>query len=1281
MRPPPPPQMISLLWKERTCFLARDTAQHYICMSGGPTSRLWQLWWRSRAPSRWHQSSRLLAGAHARCSTIFKHWRRRCQRRRYVHQVLDAPPSWRLLPQSHMLSPQPQDASEHARLKNLSLSRRAAASDVFSAYATARHVRQHDMSDSTTCATARCPPHADRTRCPPRARLCRQAAQSDAAIDGIDSTKHSCGTLYQVRVRRSCTRSFIARAHAYFCLQVEPSLPNEDAAVTTAAHAAAFSTVESNGSEAATDVDAVPWALGCSRDAVKNYVRSLYQLGGPRFSGFDATPRQVLKCLRVCYSLDYEALNAHARRVREIILEVADEEEEKLQKLPSSKQSCDDDGPPNAPTSSPSVQYLAQIRPALAKQILEARRDLPRIDKTNAERYPMPDLKRYKGAAQRQLDSKPALWYWQMTGGDWDGEAQSYSLATKKYRRDYDSEYKETERQREQKRRKATPAPVTGGEECVPADQMLLPVAPAPMDVDTTSCTTTIAIARAADSTAEDVTSPGEVEPSDSAVVYPWLQLGGERTQCLADALAHALKVNKELVRAGIGEDRCFARAAAYVDEAFPEFELVNITASLASSAAVPLNLFDRVVGSTNRAGALDLPLLNSTHDDLLLSMAQFDKWLYHCAYFSPSATWERADPQSGCMLLGRGILKDNQSNMPTHLAVDMDRASEEAARAFFAEPYAAPWHIQAVYQLMPRDATRAKPDLGKKLRFLRDDTLSAAFQKKLPRPDPDRVQHGALERLNDPEPRRGDERFSGNYDAFRDAYKLWHKRHQRRKKRSPLAELPPSARRLGPSPVGHAASSVTSAVAPCLAAASTTITQHDALGSATITASVFTDSRSVTAKRDPSGAITVTTSPSAPPIKSTPIKSAPASASRQIVAPDLLAINAQRDATTRHPCPPDGTRMAAFEATFPFEPSADQWQTFAEVARDMIDSPRPMERLVCGDVGFGKTEVAMRAIYRAVCAGRQAAFLAPTEALATQHLCSLVTRMPDVRVKLLSSHLRQHDMAAIKLAAHQRKLDVLVGTSAILAPDVSFAKLGLLVVDEEQLFGTRQKEIVKHAAISTDVLLLSATPIPRTLYTATEGVRTMSRLTTPPSGRHAVRTVVCGRDDQQIIGAVKAELARNGQVLYIVPRVAMLQGELGLFRELLPGARVDVAHAELSDLALRIAKFSDGLTDVLVATTVVECGIDIPNANTIIILEAVRVCRRPIRSPVVHACATCAHASRLCLVWIAAPVWPRSASSAARPRWTRFGAGVRFLDASRGHQSQGVTAAARHAG
>ena len=231
-----------------------------------------------------------------------------------------------------------------------------------------------------------------------------------------------------------------------------------------------------------------------------------------------------------------------------------------------------------------------------------------------------------------------------------------------------------------------------------------------------------------------------------------------------------------------------------------------------------------------------------------------------------------------------------------------------------------------------------------------------------------------------------------------------------------------------------------------------------------------------------------------------------------------------------------------------------------------MVQSSQPMDRLVCGDVGFGKTEVAMRAIFRAVCAERQVALLAPTTVLAAQHLRVLRRRMPDVRVEILSSLTKRTaaETAALHSEIAAGEVQVLVGTHALLSPKVSFARLGLLVVDEEQRFGVRQKEKIKGVAKQVDVLSLSATPIPRTMYMCIAGIRNMSVLNTPPAGRLPVETTLLERDDTRMIDAVQSELARGGQVFYVVPRIEMLEREVELLRERLPSARVGFAFAEI---------------------------------------------------------------------------------------------------------------------
>ena len=249
-------------------------------------------------------------------------------------------------------------------------------------------------------------------------------------------------------------------------------------------------------------------------------------------------------------------------------------------------------------------------------------------------------------------------------------------------------------------------------------------------------------------------------------------------------------------------------------------------------------------------------------------------------------------------------------------------------------------------------------------------------------------------------------------------------------------------------------------------------------------------------------------------------------------VAADLLKMYAERQNLTRVACGPDGPEYKEWADRFAFEPTPDQHLCFEAIRKDMVDSARPMDRLICGDVGFGKTEVAMRAVYRAVANGRQVAFLAPTTVLAAQHLRVLRARMPDVRVELLSGLVRRTptQLAEVRADITSGAVQVAVGTHSLLSDKVVFGDLGLLIVDEEQRFGVKQKEKIKGAATNVDVLSLSATPIPRTFYMCATGIRDMSLLSTPPTGRLKVETKVKQRSDADMLAAIKRELARGGQ-------------------------------------------------------------------------------------------------------------------------------------------------------
>jgi transcription-repair coupling factor (superfamily II helicase) len=325
-------------------------------------------------------------------------------------------------------------------------------------------------------------------------------------------------------------------------------------------------------------------------------------------------------------------------------------------------------------------------------------------------------------------------------------------------------------------------------------------------------------------------------------------------------------------------------------------------------------------------------------------------------------------------------------------------------------------------------------------------------------------------------------------------------------------------------------------------------------------------------------------------------------------MAADLLDVQAIRARTPGFEYPPDDADVATFEKAFPFVPTRDQVTTIAEVKKDM-ESPKPMDRLLCGDVGFGKTEVAMRAAFKAALAGKQVAVLVPTTVLAEQHLTTFRARMADwpVRIDVLSRfHNRKEHTRVLKEVA-SGAVDILVGTHRILSQDVAFKDLGLLVVDEEQRFGVAHKEKLKALRASVDVLTLTATPIPRTLHMSLLGIRDISALTTPPDGRQDVETRLLWRDPLRIGEAIRAELRRGGQVFFLHNRVEDLDLVAGELRRLVPEARVITGHGQMEDRELEqaVRSFVQGEADLLCCTTIIESGLDIPRANTILIDRA----------------------------------------------------------------------------
>jgi transcription-repair coupling factor (superfamily II helicase) len=325
-------------------------------------------------------------------------------------------------------------------------------------------------------------------------------------------------------------------------------------------------------------------------------------------------------------------------------------------------------------------------------------------------------------------------------------------------------------------------------------------------------------------------------------------------------------------------------------------------------------------------------------------------------------------------------------------------------------------------------------------------------------------------------------------------------------------------------------------------------------------------------------------------------------------LAEELLKLYAERAAHDRGAFAKPSTDYHEFEAAFPFDETPDQLQAIDEVLND-LEKPKPMDRIVCGDVGFGKTEVAMRAAFHVATQGKQVAVLCPTTVLAQQHYQTFAARMDPyaLSVRVLSRFAPRHEQTETLQRLREGKVDVVIGTHRLLSKDVHFKQLGLLVVDEEQRFGVVHKERIKQLRASVDVLTLSATPIPRTLQMAIGGMRDLSLITTPPVDRRAVRTWIIRWDDHMIREAVRRELARGGQLFFVYNRIDGLYERAQRLQALVPEARIAVAHGQLKETALEqtMSDFVDGHYDVLCATAIIESGLDIPRANTILIDRA----------------------------------------------------------------------------
>ncbi len=325
-------------------------------------------------------------------------------------------------------------------------------------------------------------------------------------------------------------------------------------------------------------------------------------------------------------------------------------------------------------------------------------------------------------------------------------------------------------------------------------------------------------------------------------------------------------------------------------------------------------------------------------------------------------------------------------------------------------------------------------------------------------------------------------------------------------------------------------------------------------------------------------------------------------------VAMELLRLEAKRLSSEGHPFRPDTEWQKQLEKSFPYEETKGQIRALQEVKQDM-ESAGPMDRLLCGDVGYGKTEVALRAAFKAVMDDRQVAFLCPTTILAEQHVTTFAHRMSSfpVSVVMLSRFQTPAAQEHIIKGLANGQVDIVIGTHRLLSKDVRFKELGLVIVDEEQRFGVQHKEYLKKLCTQVDVLTLSATPIPRTLYLAVTGAKPMSVIDTPPFERRPVETIVADESDHLLQEGIERELKRGGQVFVIYPWIHGMESVHKRITKVVPKARVVVAHGQMPSRALEKAmlSFMRKEADILVATAIIESGIDIPNTNTIFVFRA----------------------------------------------------------------------------
>ncbi|KJJ85597.1 transcription-repair coupling factor [Candidatus Omnitrophus magneticus] len=325
-------------------------------------------------------------------------------------------------------------------------------------------------------------------------------------------------------------------------------------------------------------------------------------------------------------------------------------------------------------------------------------------------------------------------------------------------------------------------------------------------------------------------------------------------------------------------------------------------------------------------------------------------------------------------------------------------------------------------------------------------------------------------------------------------------------------------------------------------------------------------------------------------------------------IAEDLLELQAKRESTKAFAFSKDTEWQKEMEKKFPFKETPDQLKAVIDVKHD-LEKARPMDRLLCGDVGYGKTEVALRAAFKVMMDNKQVALLVPTTILAEQHADTFQKRLKDypLKIKMLNRFCSSQEEREVTKGLKTGAVDMVIGTHRLLSKDIIFKDLGLLIIDEEQRFGVRQKETIKKMKVNVDILTLTATPIPRTLYLSLMGGKDISMIETPPLARHPIETEIISYDKEIISNAIKLELERGGQVYYVHNRVETIDRVATEVRKMAPSAKILVGHGQMNPKSLEktILSFMHGEVDILVCTTIIESGIDIPNANTMIVNNA----------------------------------------------------------------------------